>query len=86
MDAEATRKGGADPKRDRARAIERLAQRLVAARSATGLTQEALALAAGVTPRYLQKLESGVGNPSYVKLLAIAAALRRHGKTLLSVP
>lgn len=65
--------------------LERLADRVIAARGAANMTQESLASAAGVSSRYIQKLERGDFNPSYVKLVAVARALGRHGHVLLSL-
>jgi transcriptional regulator with XRE-family HTH domain len=66
--------------------LRELAARVVAAREAAGLTQLALAEAAGVAPRYVQQIEAGRGNPSYLKVLAIARALGRHGKDARESP
>ena len=60
-----------------------LGERLLAARTAAKMTQAALAIEAEVTPRFIQKIESGQGNPSYLKVLAIARALGRHGRNLM---
>ncbi len=55
-----------------------IAERLRAARAATGLSQEALAHAAGISRNHLQALERGVGgqaNPRLSTLYALAGAL-----------
>jgi transcriptional regulator with XRE-family HTH domain len=55
-----------------------LADKLLAARTAAGLTQEALAQAAHLSRNHLQVLERGVGaraNPRLSTLYALAAAL-----------
>ena len=53
------------------------------ARIELGLSQEALALATGLTPQHLQRLERGVANPTLATVYAIADALRRPIKSLL---
>jgi transcriptional regulator with XRE-family HTH domain len=66
--------------------LRALGDSVVATRTRVGITQEELAIRAGVSARYIQKLESGEFNPSYVKLLAVARALGARGRTLLAVP
>lgn len=45
------------------------------ARERTGLAQEALAGASGITPTYFTDIERGVRTPSYNLLLALARGL-----------
>ena len=71
--------------RDERAQLKLLADLAIAARGAAGMTQEDLVAAAGVSSRYIQKLESGAFNPSYVKLIAVARALDRHGRVLLAL-
>jgi transcriptional regulator with XRE-family HTH domain len=59
------------------RAIERFGQQLQRLRAARGLTQEQLAVKAGLTRlRDLTKLESGQHDPSLSRLVRLAKALR----------
>ncbi|MEO0401356.1 MAG: helix-turn-helix transcriptional regulator [Pseudomonadota bacterium] len=55
--------------------IERLAQRVRAARTELGLPRRALSDRSGVSPRYLAQLEAGEGNVSIILLDRIARAL-----------
>lgn len=52
-----------------------VASRIRSARARTGFTRKQLAVASGVSQRYLAHLEAGAGNPSIGMLLAIAEAL-----------
>jgi transcriptional regulator with XRE-family HTH domain len=79
------RRGAPDHTPDELAQLQRLAERVIDARGAAGVTQEDLAAAAGVSSRYIQKLESGAFNPSYVKMIAVARALGRHGRMLLTL-
>lgn len=54
------------------------------ARIESGLSQEALALATGLTPQHLQRLERGRANPTLATVYAIADALNRPMHSLLS--
>ena len=65
------RLGEADAKR----ALRRLGETVVFLRKALDLTQEEVAGDAGLTSRYLQMVERGSANPSYISLLALARAL-----------
>lgn len=55
-----------------------LADDIRAARIASGLSQEALALASDVDRTYVSQLERGLANPSLLILSRIALALGRH--------
>lgn len=55
-----------------------LADDIRAARIASGLSQEALALASDVDRTYVSQLERGLANPSLLILSRIAQALGRH--------
>lgn len=54
------------------------------ARIESGLTQEALALATGLTPQHLQRLERGRANPTLATVYAIADALKQPIDSLLN--
>jgi DNA-binding XRE family transcriptional regulator len=53
-----------------------LGNNVKALRQAQGLSQEALALEAGVDRTYISQIERGVGNPSVLVLLKIAVILK----------
>jgi len=55
--------------------LTRVAERVRAARAATGLPRRALAELSGVSPRYLAQLEAGEGNISIALLNRVADAL-----------
>ncbi|MFT6022102.1 MAG: XRE family aerobic/anaerobic benzoate catabolism transcriptional regulator [Ascidiaceihabitans sp.] len=55
--------------------IERLSERVRAARKAAGIPRRELSERSGVSPRYLAQLESGEGNISVLLLERVAAAL-----------
>lgn len=55
--------------------IERLAERVRAARLVLGLPRRELAVRSGVSPRYLAQLEAGEGNISVLLLHRVAMAL-----------
>ena len=55
--------------------LESIGARLRARRVERGLTQAALAEAAGVSPRFLVQLEKGTGNISVQRLAGVCAAL-----------
>lgn len=57
------------------RALKELAARLRAARTRSGLTQEALAARARIDHRRYQRLEQGEVNPTIRTLVRIASAL-----------
>jgi DNA-binding XRE family transcriptional regulator len=61
-----------------------LGRNIKQARIASGLTQEALALATGLTAQHLQRLERGLANPTLATVYAIADALSRPVHALLS--
>lgn len=52
-----------------------LGERVLELRTRRGLTRKALCLAAGVSERHIANLEYGSGNPSFLVLTQIAAAL-----------
>jgi transcriptional regulator with XRE-family HTH domain len=52
-----------------------LARAIAAVRGDAGLTQETVAIEAGVTPGYLSKIERAVSNPSWTTVERIADAL-----------
>jgi DNA-binding XRE family transcriptional regulator len=56
-------------------ALRNLGDTVIALRKAINLTQEELADAADLTSRYLQMLERGTANPSYLALRSLASAL-----------
>jgi transcriptional regulator with XRE-family HTH domain len=60
-----------------------LGRNIARLRSACGLTQERLAEMADIHPRYLQKLESGVTNPSFMVLCRLKTALDCEWNVLL---
>ncbi|TVO63579.1 helix-turn-helix domain-containing protein [Denitromonas ohlonensis] len=61
-----------------------LARNLRAARRTRRISQEQLALAAGIDRSYVSQLERGVANPSLRMLCALAAELRVSVTHLLS--
>ncbi len=63
-----------------------LARNLAALRHVRGLTQEALAKAAGVPRSTVTNLESGAGNPSLAVLVKVAGALAVPIDELLASP
>jgi XRE family transcriptional regulator, regulator of sulfur utilization len=63
-----------------------LARNLVSLRNVRGVTQQALAKAAGVPRSTISNLESGVGNPSLTVLVKVASALAAPIDELLSPP
>jgi len=56
-------------------AVTRLAKQIKELRQAAGLSQEALALAAGIDRTYISQLERGVANPSIKILHRLSAIL-----------
>lgn len=58
------------------RAIERFGKQLQRLRTGRGLTQEQLAVKAGLARIYVNKLESGQHDPSLSTLVRLAKALR----------
>ena len=63
---------------------DHLAETIKLARIKAGLSQEALALTAGVDRTYVSQLERGVANPSLLILFRIAKALEADLKVSLS--
>ncbi len=64
--------------------LRRVGQRIRAARTRVGLSQEALADAAGVDRSYMSGVERGVRNITLLKLAAVAKALGAHMASLLA--
>lgn len=64
--------------------IETLARNLIALRNARGLSQEGLALQAGVDRTFVSKIERRVANPSLATVSALAAVLDVSVVSLLS--
>jgi transcriptional regulator with XRE-family HTH domain len=63
-----------------------LARNLISLRHVRGVTQQALAMAAGVPRSTISNLESGKGNPSLTVLVKVASALGAPIDELLSPP
>ena len=61
-------------------------EKLREVRTAEGLTQAAVAERLGVSPAYVQKLESGRANPTLGQLATVAAALGRELNVQFGVP
>ena len=57
-------------------ARQRLSDNLRKARAKVGLSQEALALHAGINRSYVGQIERGTGNPSLLVLVKLAATLQ----------
>ena len=57
-------------------ARKRLSDNLRRARGKVGLSQEALALQAGINRSYVGQIERGIGNPSLQVLVKLATTLR----------
>lgn len=66
--------------------LQELGQRIRARRLRRGLSQERLAQAAGLSPRFLSQIESGRGNISVVRLFGLARALEAPLEDLLRSP
>jgi len=60
---------------DQGAALQALGRVIRELRDAKGKTQAAIAEATGLTEQYIRKIERGKGNPSYLALQRIAAAL-----------
>lgn len=56
--------------------LKELGKRIKALRKRVGLSQEALALNAGVDYSYIGRIERGENNPTYLMLLKIADQLQ----------
>lgn len=61
-----------------------LGRAVAARRHELGLTQEQLALRAGLHQRWLSNIETGKRNPSYLSLRRLAAGLGLSGSELLA--
>ena len=57
-------------------ARKRLSDKVRKARKKVGLSQEALALQAGINRSYVGQIERGIGNPSLLVLVKLAATLQ----------
>ena len=57
-------------------ARKRLSDKVKKARKKVGLSQEALALQAGINRSYVGQIERGIGNPSLLVLVKLAATLQ----------
>jgi len=66
--------------------VENLARNLFTLREAKGLSQEALALQAGVDRTFVSKIERRLANPSLATVSALAEVLGVTAVTLLSPP
>ena len=64
-------------------ARKRLSDNLKKARRAVGLSQEALALAAGINRSYVGQIERGIGNPSLLVMVKLAGTLKMDVADLL---
>jgi len=63
---------------------KQLATNVKLARVAAGLTQETLALAAGIERSHISQIERGIANPALRTLLRVALALDTNVSALLS--
>jgi transcriptional regulator with XRE-family HTH domain len=72
-----------NPAKER-RVLLKLAGVVLQYRGERNLTQEQLAAEAGITTRYLQQLEAGKANPSYLKLVGLASALGVETSSLIA--
>ena len=57
-------------------ARKRLSDKVRKARKKVGLSQEALALQAGINRSYVGQIERGIGNPSLLVLVKLATTLQ----------
>lgn len=62
----------------------KLAESMIKARVAKKLTQEQLAVQAGVTQTTIARLESGTNNPTFATINRVAKALGREFKLVAS--
>jgi len=63
---------------------EEIGQNIVLLRRQRGVTQEDLALSAGMSPSYLRRIEHGKANPSVRTLCRIADALNEPFSSVVS--
>ena len=83
--SDSTQTGQDSPRADADAAfLERLGQRVRAARTRRGMSRKLLAQAASISERYLAQLEAGQGNVSILLLRSIAAALELDMESLVS--
>jgi len=77
-----------DPRREKTAAdetyLQRVGDRVRAARDGLGLTRKSLSVVSGVSERYLADLEAGAGNASLLVLRRIATALHLEMEGLLA--
>lgn len=71
------------PRFSRVAAIK-LGKNIAQLRQKAGFTQDLLAERLNITPRYLQKLESGVHTPSLALLLELRKSLKTEWSALLA--
>ena len=64
-------------------ARKRLSESVKKARRQVGLSQEALALRAGINRSYVGQIERGIGNPSLQVMVKLAATLEMDVADLL---
>lgn len=72
-------------KRSNASILRRLGEAVVRSRVLADLTQEYVAETAGLSVGFLRKVERGTGNPSYLTMLKIAAALEIELEELVRI-
>lgn len=75
-----------EPRADADRLLAALAERVRALRVQQGLTLQALARRAGLSPRFLVQVEQGAANISVRKLAGLAGALDTTPAALLAAP
>jgi len=70
-------------KKEQTLQLKRLAIRIKAARHDAGLSQEVLAMKAGLDRSYMSRLERGLANPSYIAMIQLGKALNIPVTTLI---
>lgn len=63
-----------------------IAESIVSHRKRKGITQERLALDAGISPSYLRRIEHGEANPTINELQCIANVLEIELQNPLAIP
>lgn len=66
--------------------LQHLATNIKARRKELGITQEALALDAGIDRTYISQIERGISNPSLLVLVKVAEILNVEVVKLLAEP
>jgi transcriptional regulator with XRE-family HTH domain len=66
--------------------LQHLASNIKTRRKALGITQEALALDAGIDRTYISQIERGISNPSLLVLVKVAEILDVDVVALLAEP